>query len=149
MALEYELTLAGATSLEELAERALPDPAERPAGTESPLFVDLFERYGFAVWVSAGRNGYVDVETDSGAWEWEPDFYVSVTFRMDKFADSSWKVTNMLTVVRRVLGSGPEDAVLVLNSDVLLLTRFDGVLSKHRRNEWWDHYAGANDIVPG
>jgi hypothetical protein len=67
---------------------------------------------------------------------------------MDKFADFRWEVVNMLTVVRRVLDSGPEDCALILNGDVLLLARFDGVLVKHRRS-WWDSYPGADDVIPG
>lgn len=55
----------------------------------------------------------------------------------------------MLTAVQRVLETGPEDAVLVLNGDVLLLARFGGVLTKHRRDTWWGHHAGATDVVPG
>ncbi|MEV4639146.1 SitI3 family protein [Actinoplanes sp. NPDC049548] len=149
MAIEYRLTLAGTTQFEGVAERALPDPGERPVGTGSPLSVDLFRDLGFAVFVATGRNGYLDVESDEGPWEWEPDFYVSVTFRMDKEADPQWKVANMLTVVRRVLDTGSEDAVLVLNGDYVLLTRFGGELVKHRREGWWTSYAAADSIIPG
>ncbi|MEV8505241.1 SitI3 family protein [Actinoplanes sp. NPDC051475] len=148
MAIEYRLTLAGTAPVEQVAARALPDPDERPAGTESPLSVNLDERLGFAVFVSAGRNGYFDIESDSGPWEWEPEAYVSVTFRMDKEAEPQWKVPNMLTVVRRVLDTGPEDAVLVLNGDYVLLTRFGGDLVKHRHEGWWSNYAAADSIVP-
>ncbi|PRY27993.1 SitI3 family protein [Pseudosporangium ferrugineum] len=149
MAIEYRLTLAGSTPVERLAERALPDPDERPAGTESPLSVNLDDRLGFAVFVSAGRDGYFDVESDDGPWEWEPELHVSVTFRMDKEADPQWKVTNMITIVRRVLATGPEDAVLVLNGDYVLLKRFGGKLVKHRRESWWSSYTAADSILPG
>lgn len=44
---------------------------------------------------------------------------------------------------------GPEDAAFVFNGDVLLLTRFDGVLVKQRREKWWDHYETANQLIPG
>jgi hypothetical protein len=148
MALEYELTLAPATSVEEIARRALPDPAERPTGTPPLLSAGLVERYGFGVTVLAGLEGYVEAATETGRWEWEPAAYVSLTFRMDKFADPSWEVTNMLTIVRRVLDSGTEDAALVLNGNELLLTRFDGESAKHGRHDWWQTYAGANDLIP-
>lgn len=149
MALEYRLTLAGTTPLDQVAQRAFPDPAERPAGTESPLSIALYDRYGFAVTVSARRNGYFDVVTDQGSWVWEPEAHVSVTFRMDKEADPEWKVTNMLTVTRRVMQTGPEDAVLILNGDVLLFSRFNGEVVKHRSTGWWENYTGANDLIPG
>jgi hypothetical protein len=148
MALEYDLKLGGNIPVESLAERAFPDPEERPAGTGSPLWVDFWEKYGFGVTVFAAKNGYIDVETDDGRWEWEPEAYAAVSFRMDKFADFHWEVVNMLTVVRRVLDSGPENAALILNGDVLLLARFDGVLVKHRRT-WWESYPGADDIISG
>jgi hypothetical protein len=142
MALEYELTLAGSPPVAQVAERALPDVADRPTGTARLLTRDLYERYGFHVSVSAGADGYVSAESDDGLWEWEPATYVSVTFNLNKVADRKPAVENMLTVVRRVLDSGTEDAALVLNGDVLLLTRLDGVLREHHRDTWWAHYPG-------
>jgi hypothetical protein len=148
MAIEYRLTLAGSTPVEHVAERALPDPAERPTGT-ARLSADLYERYGFDVTIRAGQNGYYDAESDNGTWEWEPDSYVAVTFRMEKNTDSARAVLNMLTVVRRLLDTGNEDAALVFNGDVLLFTRFKDGLVKHRRDGWWTSYEGANDRLPG
>jgi hypothetical protein len=144
MALEYRLTLAGTTPVNQVAERALPTPEERPTGTAPLLSADLYERYGFAVTIRAGQNDYMEVESDDGMWEWKPNEYVSVLFRLDKLADRAPAVINVLTVVRRILSSGTEDAALVLNDNVLLLTRFGGVLVKHRRDEWWDNYPGAD-----
>ena len=149
MAIEYELTLAGETPGDQVAERAFPDPAERPTGTLPLLTVDLKEPRGFTVTVLAGRDGYVDVESDAGMWEWEPESYVSLSFSMDKFADPEWAEANMLTVVHRVLATGPEDAAFALNGDILLLTRFNGELVKHRRDKWWDFYPASNQLIPG
>jgi hypothetical protein len=148
MALEYDLTLAGNAPVEEVARRAFPDLEDRPTGAEPPLWAALWEKYGFGVTVYAGKNRYINVETDDGMWEWEPEESVAASFRMDKFADFHWEVVNMLTVVRRVLDTGSEDTVLVLNGDVLLLSRFDGVLVKHRRS-WWTGYPGSNDVIAG
>jgi hypothetical protein len=148
MAIEYRLILAGRSPVEQVAERALPDPDERPAGPALPLVADLFDRYGFEVTVRASENGYFDAESDAGLWEWEPADYVAVTFRMDKDADDHHALLNMLTVVQRVLNSGAEDAALILNGNWLLLTRFHGGLVKHRRDAWWQHYPGADDQVP-
>ena len=149
MALEYRLTLSSETPVDQVAQRAFPDPAERPKGTPPLLSADLYDRFGFEVSMRAGRNGYVDVESDDGSWEWEPDAYVSATFRMDKFADESWTVTNMLTIVRRVLDTGPEDAAFVFNGDILLFTRFGGVVRKHRRETWWSGEPTAGGLIPG
>jgi hypothetical protein len=148
MALEYSFTLAGDIPVNRVAERALPDPAERPTGTAPLLSADLYDRYGFGVTVLAGRNGYFAAEGDAGMCEWEPAAYVSVDFRMDKFADPEWQVRNMLTVVQRLLRSGPEDAALTLNGDYQLLTRRNGTLLKHRYATWWSGYPTANAVVP-
>ena len=142
MALEYKLTLAGSTP-QQVAERAFPDMADRPPGTTPLLTMDLYESYGFHIAVMAGENGYLSAESDNGLWEWEPKTYVSVTFSLDKSADRRWAVQNVLTTVERVLSTGAEDAALTLNADFLLLTRFGGVLVRHRR-EWWDSYPGAD-----
>lgn len=147
MALEYGLTLAGDTPTVEVAARAFPDVSERPTGTV--LFAELKEKYGFDVTIVAERDGYLDLETDNGSWEWEPESDVRVDFRLDKFADLRWVVTNMLTVVRRVLDTGTEDAAFDFNGDILLLARCKGELTKHRRERWWDYYPSANELFPG
>jgi hypothetical protein len=147
MATEYRLTLAGSTPVE-VAERALPDPVERPTGTPRLLAADLYDRYGFGLTVLGGQQGYLDAETDHGLWEWEPATYVDLTFRMEKNADSDRAVVAMLPVLRRVLQTGPEDAALVLNGNWLLLTRIDGVLVKHRAS-WWESHPAAADLIQG
>ncbi|MEU4422995.1 SitI3 family protein [Actinoplanes sp. NPDC024001] len=149
MSLDWRLTLGGNTPVEQVAERALPDLDDRPTGTPPLLSSDLAAKLGFDLTVRAGRNGYVDASSDQGLLEWEPETYVSVAFHWDKSADLEWLVPNMLTIVRRVLRSGDEDAAFVFNGDVLLLTRFDGVLTKHRRETWWNHYPRANETLPG
>lgn len=143
MAIEYRLTLDGTIPVEQVAERALPEPRERPTGTPPLLSVNLNQRYGFALTIRAGQNGYLEVESDHGMWEWEPQDYVAVTFRLDNEADTQWAVVDMLTIVRRLLESGPEDATLVLNGDYLLFRRVHGALIKHRES-WWDNYNVAN-----
>jgi hypothetical protein len=150
MATEYELVLAGEIPVEQLAARAFPVLDERPVGTAPLLNADLGERYGFAATILSGDSRYVDVLSDGGPWEWEPSPYSSVSFRMDKLVDDvAWQVTNMLTVVRRVLGSGSEDAAFFLNGDILLLTRLDDDLTKHRRETWWANYPGADEVIRG
>jgi hypothetical protein len=151
MAIEYRLTMAGDIPVEQLAECAVPDLAERPAPTEAPhlLTVDLYDRCGFALIVRSGSNGYYEAEDDDGSsWEWEPDTYVNATFRMAKEEHIDKGIPNMLMVVARLLAGRTEDSALILNGDVLLLTRIDGVIRKHRRALWWDHY-GINDVIPG
>lgn len=149
MATEYRLTLAGTTPVQEMAERALPDAQERPAGPGPMLSVGLYDRHGFAVTFVARQNGYMDAESDDGLWQWEPAAYVSVTFRMENGADPERSVTDMLTIVRRLLDTGPEDASFVLNGNWLLFTRIGGVVRKHRRDKWWTTYAFAAPLIPG
>jgi hypothetical protein len=149
MSLDYRLTLAGSTPIEQLAERALPDPAERPTGIPPILSADLYDRYGFGVTARSGPNGYVDALTDEGMWEWEPDPYVAVSFHIDKLGEMETLAVNMLLIVRQVLTTGPEDAAFVFNGDLLLLARFGGVLVKHNREKWWASYPGADQLFPG
>ncbi|MDP9799605.1 hypothetical protein J2S43_008117 [Catenuloplanes nepalensis] len=149
MATEYRLILAAEPPVEQVAERAFPRQEERPAGTPPLLTADLYQRYGFELAVRGARNGYFDAESDDGLWEWEPESYVALTFRMEKEADSDRALVHMLTVVGRVLDTGPEDAALILNGNWLLLTRFGGLPVKHRRAVWWENYAEVNDIIRG
>ncbi|MCO8273020.1 SitI3 family protein [Actinoplanes sp. TRM 88003] len=150
MAIEYDLILAGDTPAEQVAARAFPEHDERPDGPGPLLVAVVNERYGFAATIRSGGSRYVEVLTDQGSWEWEPEPAASVGFRMDKeVPDVAWQVTNMLTVVRRVLATGAEDAAFSFNGDILLLSRLNGVLTKHRRDKWWANYPGANDALPG
>jgi len=150
MALEYRLILAGHTPTDEVAVRTASDPAERPAPSDygEYLSVNLRDTRGFTLSVISGDHGYYGADSDDGVWEWEPDGYVDLTFRINK-EEIDKGTENMLHVVARVLNSGSEDAALMLNGDVLLLTRFDGVIRKHGRAKWWTSYDDfANDIIP-
>lgn len=132
-----------------VAERAMPEPSEGPTGTAPLLSADLRERLGFELTLRAGRSRYVSARGDDDWWEWEPSPYVSLTFHMDRSEHVQWQVLNMLPIVDRVLGAGIEDAALVLNGDVLLLTRLNGGLTKQHRVDWWENYPGANDVIRG
>jgi hypothetical protein len=80
-------------------------------------------------------------------WSWEPPDYISLTFRLDKFADRTPTIINMLTVIRRVLDTGTEDAALTQNGDILLQTRTANTLTKHRHS-WWTAHSEATHQFP-
>ena len=150
MSVEYRLALAAATSVEQVAEHALPGALDRRALSPygSLLAGDLHEEQGFGLSIRAGHDDLYSGEDDDGSWwEWEPGEAVNLTF--DLGDDSIEKgIPNMLDAVARVLERQPGDAALTLNFDLLLLTRVGGVLRKHNRARWWDHYGFVNDIIP-
>jgi hypothetical protein len=156
MAIEYSLTLAGQTPVEEIAVRVMPDPAHRPTPTPTLapggrlLSAGLQEQLGFGLSVFAGHgHSFLAADGDDGEWEWEPENYIDVTFRMSKDPDLRIAgIRPMLEAVARLLATGPEDAAFMLNGEVLLLTRFDGAVRKHNRTRWWDHYGFPNEIIP-
>ncbi|MEE6262289.1 SitI3 family protein [Plantactinospora sonchi] len=150
MAVEYRLTLAGDIPLEEVASLAAPEAIETPAspGRSRVLTADLYERNGYAISVYGGRHGYYDAERDDGShWEWEPEAYVNVGFRMGKDEPRDDATPNMVATVARILAARKEDAAFVLNGNWLLLTRVDGALRKHRPT-WWHNY-GVDELVAG
>ncbi|GAB7048356.1 SitI3 family protein [Catenuloplanes indicus] len=148
MAIQYTLTLAAALSVAELAARAMPEPAHRPIGRDGLATADLYDSHGFALTVLTGKtNGYVEADSDLGVFEWEPADYSLVMFDLGKADRLARPLAAMLTVVRRVLDSGDEDAVLVENDDVLLFKRFGGVLVKHGRPGFWGHYPGLDELI--
>ncbi|MGI5211806.1 SitI3 family protein [Plantactinospora sp. CA-290183] len=151
MAIEYRLTMAGDIPLDQIAESAMPDPTDRPTPAEKQglLSADLLDQRGFILAVRHGRNGYYEADDNGASWEWEPDTYLNVTFRMAKEGDVNAGVRNMLNAVSRLLISHTADAALILNGDALLLTRLAGTLRKHSRALWWDHHGFVNEIVPG
>jgi hypothetical protein len=151
MATEYRLTLAGETPIADVATRALPGDTDRGEPFDHGLDIDLRSDRGIGVTIWAGRDGYFDAEADWGEhWEWEPSAYVDVTCRVTRDpALHDTAIRAMLDIVARVLATGSEDAALMLDGNYLLLTRTDGVSTKHDRTAWWDHYGWVNEIVPG
>jgi hypothetical protein len=148
MSVEYRLTLAADIHLERLIECTFPEEADRPTrlGPGHILGADLYERRGYFLSISSGRNGYYDADGNDGHWEWEPKTYSNIGFSMD--ADRIDEGTkNMLTVVARALACESDDAALTLNGNLLLLSRFDGKVCKHNRAAWWDRYDFANRII--
>lgn len=151
MSVTYRLTLAGEIPVKRVAECAIPDLPERAGQPDSPdrLSVGLYEQRGFWLSVRSGRAGYYDAADDDGErWEWKPAAYVNVTFALSKDDPTDRGTSNMIGAVARVLAGLPEDAALLLNGDVLLLTRVDGALRKHNRTTWWSHYQFANQLIP-
>ena len=61
MATQYNLALVGSTTIEQVAERAFPNPADRPTGAPPLLSAGLWDRYGFATTVLARKQGYYDL----------------------------------------------------------------------------------------
>lgn len=152
MSVQYRLTLAGEIPVGHVAECALLDPAERPTPTESGrlLATDLHDRLGFGLSVRASRGDFYGAQDDDDSWwEWQPSEAINLTFDLSSDDTISKGIPNMLATVARVLKGRPEDAALVLNFDLLLLTRVSGVLRKHNRATWWGHYGFVNDIIPG
>ncbi|MFC6019285.1 SitI3 family protein [Plantactinospora solaniradicis] len=148
MAIEYRLTLAGDIPLEQVAALAAPNATEAssPAGNRL-LSVNLDEERGYSVSITSGRHGYYDAEDDGGAaWEWKPDKYVDVNFRMRKNDPSGKGTPNMVSAVGKVLAGRPEDAALVLDGNYLLLTRVNGILRKHNLATWYDE--DYDNILP-
>jgi hypothetical protein len=150
MALEYRLTVATELPAEVIARRAFPDVAERPTTTGRPglLGGDLYDRYGYTVSVLADDQAYIEAaDSDDAMWTWEPPSSVDVTFTLDK-DDPDRGLRHLLPVVTRVLGSGDEDSALIFNGDYLLLNRIGGVLTKHRRAQWWDAKPWMDQLMP-
>lgn len=152
MGVQYRLTLAGEIPVGLVAECALPDPTERPAPTESGrlLAADLHDRLGLGLSVRSSRGDFYSAQDDDGSWwEWQPNEAVNLTFDLSADDRIGKGIPNMLAIVARVLKGRAEDAALALNSDLLLLTRMGGTLTKHNRGRWWDHYGFVNDVIPG
>jgi len=148
MATEYRLTLAGDIPLDVLAGLVAPEKFEESAvdGGHRVLSADLSERCGYTVSIYAGSHGYFEAEDGDGStWEWEPERYVTIGFRLGKGESSDRATREMLATVARVLGERPEDAALILDADWLLLTRFSGTLRRHAPSWWGVH--GGEELV--
>lgn len=147
MSIEYRLTLAGAISLDLLAEIAAPGAVDLPTAPDDSRVLTSapHQDSGYLVTILSGKNGYYDAEDGDTHWEWEPPEYVNVSFDMDK-DDPSKGLPEVLATVARVLVERTEDAALMLNGNWVLLTRVNGTLRKHRP-QWWANY-GLDHLIP-
>ncbi|MEU7973122.1 SitI3 family protein [Micromonospora sp. NPDC049089] len=148
MATEYRLTLAGDIPLDALAGVVAPEGVEESAvdGRPRVLSADLSDRRGYTVSIHDGSHGYFEAEDGDGSmWEWEPERYVTIGFRLVKSESSDRATREMLASVARVLDERPEDAALILDADWLLLTRFSGTLRRHAPSWWGVH--GEDDLL--
>jgi len=148
MATEFRLTLAGDIPLREIADIAAPEAEEVVLPDIPPLLsARLYDQLGYAITFTKGVNGYCDGNDDNGElWEWEPENYIDITFRMRADDMGEMGVPNMMATVARVLEARTEDAALILIGNLLLLTRFNGTIRKHNIDQW---YEGTLDIIPG
>jgi len=148
MAIQFRLTLGGDIPLRQIADIAAPEATEKPAlpGHRPYLSAGLYDQLGYAITFTKGTNGYYSAEADNGElWEWEPENYVNITFRMRADDGGEMGVPNMLATVARVLENRPENAALIQNGNWLFLTRFNGIIRKHNVDHW---YEGTLDIIP-
>lgn len=148
MSIGYRLTLAGVIPLEDVAALAACGAAEGRTRSGARMLTDArYDDLGYVVDITAGTDGYYEADNDGEvAWVWEPDTWVDVNFHMRKDTLSEMGTPNMLTAVARVLAGRHEDAALVFDGNVLLLTRIDGVLRTHNMAGWYHEGYGA--ILP-
>ena len=150
MAIEYSLTLAGATPAEEVAQRALPGATFSPYGATIGTDADILQQLGFDLTITGGTDGYVEARGNDGTWVWDPNPAAVATFRLASDPDrGDMALHNVLEAATRILATGPEDAALVVNWDDLLLVRLGGTVVKHHRAAWWDHHRWPNQVIPG
>jgi hypothetical protein len=151
MTVEYRLTLAGDTPIADVAARVLPDAADRIEPYGPGLTADLAD-HGLSLTIRSRADAYLEGEADDPTtpWIWEPSPCIHITCHLAADPDLRETGTHIvLDIVGRVLSTGTEDAALMLNSDYLLLTRVGGVVTKHRRSVWWDHYGWPNEVLLG
>jgi hypothetical protein len=149
VAIDYYLAIATDASPVAIAAIALPDLAVHEAADLPGVFTtDTRASHGFGVVLRTARNQWVSgVSDDGGEWEWAPDVYASVSFRMAKNDDSGKGMPNMLAAIARVMAALKDD--LAFTSDnFVYLTRFAGQVVKYHRKDFWDWYEFANTIVP-
>ena len=75
--------------VEAVAARAALDAADLSqfAPWRQVLSAGLYDTRGYSVSVRAGHDGYSGPADDTGLWEWKPQTYVNITFRMDPDPD--------------------------------------------------------------
>jgi hypothetical protein len=147
MPTEFQLVIETAAGPAELAARAFPGAEESFSGPSTLLSADLYAEYGFGLSVLHAGNGYFDTDPVRGTGPWQPERYTVFVFGLEN-SSSDRAIVNMVAAVNRVLTSGTEDVIFVLNSDWLLLDRTGGVLTR-RRPDWWDNYPAAERLIDG
>lgn len=121
MALEYLLVVAGSASRRRLITRLgfTRDRFDR----SGHAWRGRFDALGMDVALHGGRSG----RWDCGAWLFQADRYLQVTFRLDDAA----AVGRLAPLVDRALAGGEEDMGLIALGSVLVLERRRGRVRRH------------------
>ena len=106
MAIEYSLTLAGATPAEEVAQRALPGATFSPYGATIGTDADILQQLGFDLTITGGTDGYVEARGNDGTWVWDPNPAAVATFRLASDPDrGDMALHNVLEAATRILAT--------------------------------------------
>lgn len=140
MALEYDLYFKGNPSLPEKIENVLTSKKVnfKKDCTEGLVCFDLYDFLGFVVTISSRDNKYFNYlinETQTKENEWKKSSVVS--FRLNKDYNYLEARLNMLDIVIYILNESDEDAILLFNSDVLILEREGGRIVLNKTAGFW------------
>lgn len=136
MTIEVALVLSGASDVAQVLSRALPQIWAVHPTSKSGSIAHSFDDRGFQLSAVARQRGYFEAASDAGSWSWEPESYVNLGFRIDKFFDRALAWSTILDIAAAVLRTGPEDVALILHGDVLLLRRERGKLERSCADFW-------------
>jgi hypothetical protein len=126
MSISYTLEIGGQRQYSELAERLcrVPEYQQTAAGIIAP---------GLKVFIGQPRR--LGIEMIEEEFEFTPTAHVS--FRWDKETDIVEVHTRLLQECRALLEGNTDDAVLLLNGEVVILLRRNGRLVLNRVEGFW------------
>jgi hypothetical protein len=139
MALEFTVAVCGRSTPDQIVVRLYPDDQDRPRFRVSRgvWFGNDRPRRGFTLHVASEKQGYFGVTAgdDGPVVETQPAEYVHVGFVLDK--ERAGRVNReVLELLARLLATGDEDVLFIQNSDILLLCRHDGAVTRYAAGFW-------------
>lgn len=139
MALTYTLYIKCKKSSEEgvstfLKQKNIPYTTETIGHT---ICINVHESLGFILYFFSKDKSHFDYIAKKNREEYEWNTCSCISFDLNKFFNNTQAKLNLIDITASVLKNTTKDAVLLFNSDSLILNRKDGILTLNSDNDFW------------
>ncbi|MBC6111947.1 SitI3 family protein [Pedobacter fastidiosus] len=149
MALEYRLHIRTRTPLFDFVKKYLDEKniLFNKENTNKGVNFYLYEILGFMISILYSEKVFFEyLINENQIVEADWDYSTDIHFRLDKFYDNLLARLNMIDVCVCILSNTKDDAKLLFNGDILVLERYNGVISINKNFGFWNSHDLLNKI---
>lgn len=104
---------------------------------DNQIYFDVYEKLGFEIYIFIEKTHFFEYEVNNTYLEYEWHNCTCISFDVNKFFDNQKVKSNLLEIVIAFLKLNSFDAVLLFNSDVLILNQKNGDVKANLESDFW------------